>query len=231
MRTASPAFFSFLSLFPLALLSAAACGGSAFDSRDGLGAGTAGAAAGGAANGGSGGLDLSACTSNTQCEVVPISCCSCGTGPSSNFTAINAAYEMQFSARCAAVACAPCEQATPPLDDPRHYLVATCQRPAEASANAAGRCVVVDLRATELTACQTASDCSLRSGTSCCSGCSGSIVALNGSHMPELSGLICGSEPVACPACAPSFDQYLATCSEGRCGVEFNPCPASHPCP
>ena len=207
MSSARKSFLGFLGFFPIALLSAAACGGSAFDNRAGVagsngmagsngvagsnsagsggsstgsggnsagathaGAGTgpghAGSAAGGAA---SGGLDLSACTSNSPCEVVPISCCGCGTGPISNFTAINAAYEMQFSARCAAVDCAPCgPMPSPPLDDPRLYLVATCQRPADA-------------------------------------------------------------QPYRRAMRRAGFARDR--CNAGRCGIEISPCPPAHPCP
>jgi hypothetical protein len=187
--------------------------------------GRGGAGSSGAANGGSGGLDVSACTNNTQCEIVPLSCCSCGnSGKVADFTAINAAYEMQFDERCAAVDCATCVPIPPPgLNDPYFYLVPTCQRPADAPASAPGRCVVVDLRATEITACMSASDCQLRSGTACCSGCGGRPVALNGAQAPALSELVCDSQPAACPACAPSFDGYQAICSAGRCGVVLTP--------
>lgn len=272
MSTASKSFLGVLSLFPIALLSAAACGGSALDNHSGTargngvagsssaggsassagsggsfagapqgvaGTGHAGYAAGGAISGGgngnagSGGFDVSACTSNTQCKVVPVSCCgACNSGSLASYTAINSANEMQFFARCATVDCAPCGSTlAPTLNDPSLYFVATCRKPADAAPDAPGKCVVVDLRATELTACKTQSDCGLRSGTGCCSGCSGRLVALNGSHAPELSDLVCGSEePTACPACAPIFDGYRATCVEGRCSVETTSCTAEHPC-
>lgn len=184
--------------------------------------GRAGAGSAGEASGGSGGVDVAACTSNTQCEVVPASCCSCGIlGPAENFTAINSANRAQFNTSCAAVDCA---ASCPPMrapepNDPYFYLVATCQRPPDANANAPGRCVVVDLRKTEITACKSASDCSLRSGTNCCSGCNGMPVALNGNQGGALSDLVCPSEPVGCPACAPIFEGYAATCTDRRCSV------------
>ena len=267
MSSATKSFLAIVSLLPIALVSAAACGGSALENRSGsagsnglagtnstagssssggsgnsAGAfhgvagqnsgqagsaaggslGIGGTASGGAANGGGGGLDVSACTSNTQCEVVPVSCCSCGIlGPATNFTAINTAYEKQYDSRCAAVDCAGCPpMRAPEPNDPYFYLVATCQRPPNSAPNAPGHCVIVDLQKTEITACKSASDCSLRSGTACCSGCNGSPVALNGNQNGALSGLVCPSEPVGCPACAPIFDGYAATCTDGRCRVE-----------
>ncbi|MEI9938419.1 MAG: hypothetical protein WDO69_14450 [Pseudomonadota bacterium] len=261
MRTANRPLLGFLCLLPIVLVSAAACGGSVFDSREGsaggnavagsssagsgsssagAGHGAAGAssgaagsgAGGGTGSGGSGGLDLSACTFNSQCEVVPVGCCSCGaSGPLSSYTAINSAYQDQFDARCGTIACEPCGPGTAPgLNDSSLYFVGICQKPADASPNAAGQCVVVDLRATEITACASANDCILRSGTGCCSGCGARPVAVNGSQAAALSQLVCGDEKFACPACAPNFDDYAASCSDGRCSVELSPCSVEHPC-
>jgi hypothetical protein len=134
----------------------------------------------------------------------------------SNFTGINSKYQNQYyAARCAGLACGACPPIVPTLNDPTLYYVATCQ---------AGHCTVVDLGATDVTACQTAQDCTLRSGTACCSGCSGSVVAINASHQSDLSKLVCGSEPVACPACAPVFSGETAICTAGRCAVQLTPC-------
>lgn len=270
--SAHKSLLAFLALLPVALVSAAACGGSAFETRNGIagsngfsganssgsggssagagqnvagqssgeagsatghaGSGSAGSGAGGAvgqggwgnagsANGGSGGSDVTTCTSNAQCEVVPISCCSCGLlGPAEDFTAINSAYQAQFDFRCAAVDCAGCPPMRAPLpSDPYFALAATCQRATGAGPNAAGHCVVVDLRKTDITACKLASDCTLRSGTACCSGCSGVPVAINGNQGSALSDLVCGGDPIGCPLCLPTFDGFKATCSDGRCAV------------
>lgn len=196
-------------------------------------AGNGGVSQGEAGNGGSGGLDFSECTSNAQCKVVAKSCCSCAsTGPLENFTAINSAYETKFKARCAAVDCAACQpQAAPDLNDPSYYRVATCERPADTAPDARGHCVIVDLRATPITACKVASDCSLRAGTACCAGCSGRPISLNGNQGSALTDLVCESGPIGCPACVPIFDDFRPTCSDGRCGVQELPCTATHPCP
>jgi hypothetical protein len=259
---------------PIALVSAAACGGNAFENRNG-GNGIAGmtSAAGGSSatggsgssagtlhggvgghiagqagssatggtighggnasgtagsstgSGGSGGVDISFCTSNTQCEIASVSCCSCGDpGTVDDYVAINSAYKSVYNARCAALDCAQCPPGVNPgHDNPFLYFAPTCQRPAEAAPNAPGRCVVVDLRKTSITDCNSASDCALRSGVGCCPGCSGRVVALNKNRGTELSDLVCSTEVAGCPACAPIFDEYQAICTDGRCGVELKP--------
>ena len=271
MSSAQKSFLAILSLLPIALVSAAACGGSALETRNGVagsnglaGTNSAGSSnatggnrsAGGAFNGtggyssgqagsaiggavgrggtgsgvggtgsgaaGHGGVDVTSCTSNTQCVIVPVSCCSCGIiGPATDFTAINSAHEADFDQRCQTVDCAGCPpMRAPSPNDPYFSLAATCQRPPEAAPDTPGHCVVVDLKKTEITACKSVSDCSLRSGTACCSGCNGLPVALNGNQQGALSDLVCPSEPIGCPACAPIFDGYQAVCSDGRCAVE-----------
>jgi len=272
VSSARKSFRTILGLLPIALVGAAACGGNAFEYKNGVAgstglagtssaaghsnatggsgnaagalpgtggssSGQAGSATGGAMSrggtgsgvggtgsgaAGSGAVDVSSCTANTQCAIVPVSCCSCGIiGPATDFTAINSAREAEFDKRCQMVDCGGCPPLRAPSpNDPYFYLVATCQRPAEAAPDAPGHCVVVDLKKTEITACTSASDCSLRSGTACCSGCSGTPVALDGKQAAALSDLVCPSGPIACPACAPIFDGYQAVCSDGRCAVE-----------
>jgi hypothetical protein len=177
--------------------------------------------------GGSAGTDIQACTSNTDCEVVPASCCSCGNGPVSvsNYTSINSQYDAQYARRCevADVACGPCPFIPADPNAAKFYYVPTCQ---------SGRCAVVDLRATDITACATAADCSLRGGTACCPGCDAQPVALNAKNEPELSQLVCGTEPVACSGCASPalYSTYAVGCNEGRCSVELAPCTAASPC-
>ncbi len=247
-----------LSLLPgAALVFAASCGGRAFENNamagaGGLGAGSsAGASSGGSAsggttglagttsvagssskagsgnsggsvgNGGNGGAAVTACKSNSECEVVPASCCSCGLGPISNYTAINSAYSAQYNMRCGDTGCG-CPASLLNPNDPTLYYVATCS---------AGQCQVVDLAATPVTACTSTSDCTLRTGAACCSGCGGQPVAINKNEESDLEQIVCGSEPVACAACAPSFSGYSASCSAGRCSVVLTPCTTEHPCP
>lgn len=183
-----------------------------------------GTVSGSAGSVGSAGSDLQACASNTDCEVVAVGCCgSCGGGPISNYTAINSKYDAQYRTRCGPIACGACPPTAFNPNDPTFYYVPTCKD---------GRCTVVDLNATDITACSTASDCSLRSGTACCSGCAGTPVALNTKHASELANYVCGSEPSACDACAPSFTGYAVDCASGRCSVVLGgTCTSEHPCP
>jgi hypothetical protein len=268
-------------LLPVALLSAAACGGNVFYSSGGAGAGggsltagagggeigggsSAGAGAGGTdigggsfggqtaggSNGGqtyvggacgssagAGGTDTQACISNQDCEVIPKGCCSCGSGPVSNYVAINSAYATQYQSECGVVDCAACLPTAFNPNDPVNYYVATCARSVSpdlpsGGVTIAGQCVVVDLRATDITACKLASDCSLRGGTGCCSRCGGGTpIAINTSEESELETEACDGAPQACPACAPAFSGYDATCSDGRCSVELAPLPPPCPCP
>jgi hypothetical protein len=250
--------FRLTALLPFAILGAVACGGSAFDSGAqgsggsgsfaGTGSVTAGSGnaagsgsvagsgsagstsiggtgnvGGGYGNGGGAGLDIQACTSNSDCEVEPASCCSCGSGPVSNFTAINSKYQSQYESRCGAVDCAGCPPVAYDPNNPTLYYVATCQ---------ASRCVVVDLHTMDVTACTTAADCSLRSGTACCSGCGENMISLNTDRASELSTLVCGSQPSECPACAPVNAGYSTGCSDGRCTVVLGgTCTETNPCP
>jgi hypothetical protein len=200
------------------------------------GSGIAGASVAGttgsAGSGGSGLLDFTVCSSSSQCEVVPATCCSCGLGPVSNYTAINSANDAQFKEQCQGRGCG-CPSVAFDPNNPVLYYVATCQKPADAPDGvAAGHCVVVDLRATGVTSCKVPADCSLRAGTACCPGCSvGQPVAINSSQEEALEGVVCGKDPIVCDLCLPTFGGYDATCSDGRCAVELTPCTAQHPCP
>ena len=260
---------------PVALLSAAACGGNVFQSNGGAagnggGTVTAGggdvgggwtlggagaipaggadpggasfggqsAAGAGGSSAGAGGTDTQACVSNTDCEVIPSGCCSCGSGPVSSYIAINSVYESQYQDRCNATwHCSACGPVAFNPNDPVSYYVGRCEHSAApgGAATGPGRCVVVDLETTAITACKSANDCSLRGGTGCCSSCSGgTLIAINTGEELELTADACGDTPQACAACAPAFSGYDATCSDGRCRVEPAPpppCTPQNPCP
>ncbi len=181
--------------------------------------------AGGTSSGGSG--DISSCTDNSQCEVVPVSCCSCGTGSVNNYLAINSQYDTVYNQRCGAVDCAACPPIAYDPNNPVYYYVPTCQ---------AGRCVIVDLKTTDITECVTATDCEVRAGTGCCSSCSGAPdVALNQAHASELSKLVCNQQgaPTGCPACAqPELPAGSLGCESGRCVINSGgTCTSTNPCP
>jgi hypothetical protein len=237
MRAFGTSVHALRSLLSIALLSAVGCAGKSTGSN-GAAQGSAGSSVGGAAgvagsaaagsgdamssagfDGGMFDADDYGCSRNTDCQLVPRGCCSCGSGPVSSYLALNAGGVHRMS--CGTVACAPCGPTTAPdPNDPALYYIATCQ---------AGSCAVVDLRASEVTACKSDGDCGLRSGTACCSGCGGQTVALNLSKQADLASLVCDPEPSACPACAPAFTGS-AMCSSGRCSV--SPCgTVQNPCP
>jgi hypothetical protein len=104
--------------------------------------------------------------------------------------------------------CAPCD-----APRPNPWLFAACH---------AGRCVAVDARGTELTACSDPSDCELRTGLECCEACRvipENIVAINSSV--DLVAWLCGTESAFCDACAPTLPrQFFATCENQRCVVQ-----------
>jgi hypothetical protein len=219
-------------------------GGADTGGADTGGAPSGGQAAGGISSGGSssagaGDMDnTQECASNTDCVLISGSCCSCGSDPVSSYIAINSLYASQYQNRCNGVDCAGCPVSTS-ADNPVNYYVATCARAIGTDlpgvAIPPGHCVAVDLRATDVTACKSASDCSLRAGTGCCGGCgAGMPVAINSSKEPELEQDVCGNEPTACNDCAPLFPGYSATCSGGHCSVGIAvgsmPCTPPNPC-
>jgi len=125
---------------------------------------------------------------------------------------------------CAAVDCAPCPPVAYQVDNPVSYYVPTCQ---------AHECQVLDLRSeqSDITACKQDSDCTLRAGTGCCSGCGGGqTVAIGVGKEAALQKLVCGNEPVGCPDCAPTFAGFSAQCSAGHCRVQLASCGTGQPC-
>jgi hypothetical protein len=182
----------------------------------GSGNGASGSGLGSTSNGGStaqgGGtrLDIAACAANSDCLIEPIACCSCFQGPVSDYIGINARYLDQYTAQ----RCGPNEGCGCPSRNDQtegSYYIATFH---------AQRCVVVDLSATDITACHVASDCIQRLGTACCAGCGGLPVSLNASKQPDLSKLVCDDEPVACSACPSPGSGDRGTCVNGRCAVQ-----------
>jgi len=184
-----------------------------------------GASVGGSGEAGGGGIDMTACTRPSECMLESVSCCSCGSGPVTDFTAINAKWDSAYSQRCATADCAGCPPVAYDPNNPVFYYVPTC---------AAGHCTVVDLKKTDMTECATASDCTMRSGTACCPSCSGgSVVALNQAHESELSQLVCDSSQTSCPACVtPGQPAWSLACESGRCVLGGpTPCSEASPCP
>ncbi|HEX3851448.1 MAG TPA: hypothetical protein VHW01_10810, partial [Polyangiaceae bacterium] len=118
----------FLVLLPALLCCAVACGGksAAGDGSAGNSAGGATGVAGSALAGsgdatssggcdaGSFDADIYGCSSNTDCQIVPRSRCSCGSGPLSSYTALNSIGILRQGQGCDTVPCAPCGPTTAP---------------------------------------------------------------------------------------------------------------------
>ncbi len=163
-----------------------------------------------ACNGGTPNMD--ACQQPYECSLAPNGCCGdCGDGTAQSFVALNRAQlgNYERARGCSGVACGPC----PPIDVLQRtspYFAATC---------AAGSCRVVDTRQTDVTACTTDSDCTLRLGLNCCESCGGdNLLAVN--KRADLNALLCGDGAGACPPCVPVYpDEFRPACDSGRCLV------------
>jgi hypothetical protein len=162
------------------------------------------------------------CSQPTDCVLVSPGCCGgCEPVDDRMLVAINSQASSQYFKPCAAVSCGPCPPLPPGVSSARQYFVPACQN---------GECTVVDIREAGLTDCQRASDCVLRSGSSCCEACGAAIVSLN--RNADLGALVCSSaSPTACAPCIPAIPPgYSALCTAGRCTVEEPPCTMDHPC-
>jgi Kunitz/Bovine pancreatic trypsin inhibitor domain len=156
--------------------------------------------------------DYDGCTGPTDCVVTPFACCGeCEPVSVQSIIAINKSHVADYdnSMGCAAVGCGVCKE-VPPTERTSPNFVATCTR---------GRCALVDIRETELVACQSNTECKLRMGAGCCERCSDdSVVALNTGA--NLRDLVCGDGAPACPPCVPTLPKgYAAFCISGKCQV------------
>lgn len=204
-------------------------GGASADGGAGASAGEGGASAGDGGSSPVGVVDKSACVSNSDCTIIPNRCCTCYYGSQlSDYIAINVAYASDYQAQCNAADCPTCIPGFSPSDPigPVANYVPSCRQlavpdPSTGGETARGQCVIVDLRVTEITACDVKEDCALRGGTQCCPGCGGSPISINKSKEPDLETLLCDATPAACSACTPTFPGYIVNCSAGRCGATF----------
>lgn len=158
-----------------------------------------------------------ACQEAADCVVTTTGCCGICDGPEINvrdLIAHNRAFAGQVST-CGAdgdVACAPCPVPLPGQGSLK-YFVPDCVQ---------GQCAVVDLRTSEYTACETAQDCRLRNGTSCCETCGATSEVVAVRNDGSFEKLVCGSEPMPCLACEPvPPPNAAAACLEGHCSVVY----------
>jgi hypothetical protein len=155
------------------------------------------------------------CQEPADCMVTTTGCCGICDGPNisaRDLLAHNKAFAGKIGT-CGAgdIACAPCPAPLPGQGSLK-YFVPDCVQ---------GQCAVLDLRTSDYTACETAQDCRLRNGTACCEGCGGGepIAVRNDGSFEKL---VCGSEPVACPACDPiAPPDAAAACIEGHCTAVY----------
>jgi hypothetical protein len=151
--------------------------------------------AGGSDDGGSQ-PDIRACLVNSDCIVVPESCCgTCGAPTRGDAFAINVASASEHSRRVCTrdVGCPTC---APLFIDPT--LVATCR---------AERCELVDLRRHEASACERDDDCTLRTPDCCeCGGDTsfGRLLGIAKSAERDYADLVCDPDE-ACPECLPVY--------------------------
>jgi hypothetical protein len=153
---------------------------------------------------GHGVVDYTSCTSPIECVVTQARCCGTDSPTLAEVTSVNATSLQAFTSPCEGLGC-------PSFPLPAHFG-ATCKD---------GHCLAFDVRETELTDCASPDECRLRNGLSCCEACSASVerlVALRSDA--DLVPLVCGSEPIGCPACVPILpEDVVADCIEGKCEV------------
>jgi len=159
-----------------------------------------------------GGTDaaVNTCAENSDCLVVPHSCCgSCGAATRGDAVAVSRDnLNQQRTDACAGtMGCPACFGGTDPL------LIATCR---------ANRCELVDLlQQDEITLCAQASDCQLRfAGCCACAPSDTPVIAVRADPDAEMSlqSLTCDTAQ-ACSECAPVFDpsMMVAECIDSRC--------------
>ena len=150
--------------------------------------------------------DFAVCEVNSDCSVVPESCCGrCGAPARDDALAINIAKASEHSrAVCGDdVGCPAC---APLFIDPT--LVATCR---------AGRCALVDLVRHSATACERDPDCTLRTPDCCeCGGDTGlgRLIGISTSAQSDYAQLVCDPEQ-ACDECAPIYPSEVTV----QCGA------------
>jgi hypothetical protein len=188
---------------------------------------------GGTAVGGTGGTaDYAFCNAPSDCAIRGTGCCGVCDAPNlseKDFIAYNKMYGNLFqcgiplpaapanpsggsaSAGAAApIACAPC-LGLPPGQGSLMYFVPDCVK---------NQCVVEDLRTSRVTACKSSDECKVRSGASCCEGCSaGQDFAVRNDGSFEK--LVCGDGPVGCLACVPPQSGAAPICEGGRCQAVY----------
>jgi len=162
-------------------------------------------------DGGGSDAAINACTENSDCVVVPQSCCgSCGAATRGDAVAVSRLdLDRQRADACEGTGgCPACFAETDPL------LVATCR---------SNRCELVDLLADEdVTSCSEPADCTLRfSGCCACAPSDTPVISIRADGEMSYQRLTCDSD-AACPECEPTFgSSIVAECIANRCEPAF----------
>ena len=151
--------------------------------------------------------DLSSCESNSECIVVPQSCCgTCGAPVRGDAIAINRSRVSEH-ARVACKGDVGCPACAPLFVEPT--LVATCN---------AGTCELVDLRLHSASTCANDDDCNVRTPDCCeCGGDTepGRLIGVGATAERDYALLVCDPDE-ACPECAAVYPREVTVeCNAG----------------
>lgn len=151
-----------------------------------------------------------ACEAPTDCVLMPRTCCGrCGAATPDDAVALSARW-LEAQREAGAITCEGGDEGCPDcFAETASTLVATCR---------AGRCAVVDLTRSPVTACRGDADCALTLQGCCDCGSPGPIAVRRGRESAYRQ-LICGVGPTACPACVGPPLIGTATCVAGHCVV------------
>lgn len=155
--------------------------------------------------------DWAACTSPSECVLLPDTCCeTCGLPTADDYDGVNMARTREHRAAVCPGDPPPC---LPCVPAPHPYLQATCT---------AGTCEALDVRQHAVSECNADADCRVRV-TQCCE-CGGdtspqALIAVRASA-GAYDALVC--DPMAaCPECEPVYpDNVRAVCgASGHCEI------------
>ena len=222
-------FFPFILMVSLAHLGAA-CGSDVVvegSSEGSGGAGSTGTLSTGSNTGGGsavatvtgtgGASNFKPCQSSADCSLVPQTCCGvCGVPELEDVLSVNVQFQNDHKLKVCGDPPPPCPYCA---TEPNPNLYAFCE-----IGIMGGTCVAEDIRKSDLSACQTDSDCSLRFGLNCCEPCGGSssdLVAINRSQLGALEARKCDAAE-ACDECVPNYPNGVTTtCTAGQCQVAY----------
>lgn len=152
-----------------------------------------------------------ACIENSDCVLEMTSCSRCSAYQLDHVVAMNGLYAEDYRARIC-IGSMSCPTVTPHAI--HSALLSTCEDL---------RCVAVDLRPMEITACDIDDDCKLR--TARCCGCTGTtrepVISIGVDQDAAYEALLCdaGAACVECSGGIPVSEEYHANCSLGHCFI------------